>query len=157
MFGGLVFTAQEKESERITSTVRTLTVKRSQTIAKSLRSPSSIEFSRDHSKKDPQEGKIYPYEAFSGALEEMFRQVCREQNFVIEFFHLYSQTNVSYEELVQSGTPESRHLGDLGKRRPVDQDRTLGRMVSEYIEEVFSFLLTDIGSFVDWAVKTDSL
>ncbi|KAF8473326.1 exocyst complex component Sec3-domain-containing protein [Kalaharituber pfeilii] len=153
----LVFTTQEKESERLTTTVRTLTVKRSQTLAKSLRSPSSMEFSKDGSKKDSQEGKIYPHEALSGALEEIFRQVCREQNFVIEFFHLHSQTNVPYEEFAQSGAPESRTVRDLGLRRTVDQDRMLGRMVLEYIGEVFSFLLTDLGNFVDWAIKSDPL
>lgn len=153
----LVFTAQEKESERITTTVRTLTVKRSQTLAKSLRSPNSSESSKDSSKKSPQEGKIFPFEAFSGALEEIVRHICREQNFVIEFFHLHSQTNVPYEEFINSGTPEVRILRDLGTRRMVDQDRIMGRMVVEYIGELFSFLVTDLGNFVDWATKSDPL
>ena len=132
-------------------------MKRSQTLAKSLRSPSSTEFSKDGSKKDPQEGKIFPFEAFSGALEEIVRHICREQNFVIEFFHLHSQTNVPYEDFVSSGTPEVRTLRDLGMRRMVDQDRILGRMVVEYIGEVFSFLVTDLGNFIDWATKSDPL
>ena len=134
-----MFTTPEKESdrERLTTTVRTLTVKRSQNLARSLRSPSSTEFSKDLPKKDPQEGKPYPYEAFSDAVEEIFEQVCREQNFVIEFFHLYGQTAVSYEEFLQAGSPESRQMGDLSMRRTIDQDRVMGRMVLEYIGEIF--------------------
>ena len=42
-------------------------------------------------------------------------------------------------------------------RRAVDQDRIMGRMVVEYIGEVFSFLVTDLGNFVDWATKSDPL
>lgn len=154
---GIVFTVPEKEHERITTTVRTLTVKRSQTLAKSLRSPGSTDHFKDLSKKDPQEGRLYPFDAFSGALEEICRQVCREQNFVIEFFHLHSQTNVSYEDFIQNGSPDSRSMRDLGLRRTADQDRIMGRMVLEYIGEVFSFLVTDLGSFVDWATKSDPL
>ncbi|KAI5809017.1 exocyst complex component Sec3-domain-containing protein [Peziza echinospora] len=155
----LVFTTQEKESERerITTTVRTLTVKRSQTLAKSLRSPASGEFSRDGSKKDSQEGKLYPNEAFSGCLDEVFKQICREQNFIIEFFHLHSMTNVSFDEFVQAGTPETRNLGDLGIRRTIDQDRVTGRIVNELIGDIFAFLMTDLGNLVDWSIKTDPL
>ena len=83
--------------------------------------------------------------------------MCREQNFVIEFFHLHSQTNVPYEEFINSGAPEARTMRDLGMRRMVDQDRIMGRMVVEYIGEVFSFLVTDLGNFVDWATKFDPL
>lgn len=39
----------------------------------------------------------------------------------------------------------------------MDQDRIMGRMVVEYIGEVFSFLVTDLGNFVDWATKSDPL
>lgn len=154
---GIVFTVPEKEHERITTTVRTLTVKRSQTLAKSLRSPGSADHFKDLSKKDPQEGRLYPSEAFSGALEEICRQLCREQNFIIGFFHLHSQTNVPYEDFIQNGSPESRSMRDLGLRRTTDQDRIMGRMVLEYIGEVFSFLVTDLGNFVDWATKNDPL
>lgn len=64
---------------------------------------------------------------------------------------------MSYEDFVNSGTPEVRALRDLGMRRAVDQDRIMGRMVVEYIGEVFSFLVTDLGNFVDWATKSDPL
>ena len=62
-----------------------------------------------------------------------------------------------YEDFVNSGTPEVRALRDLGMRRMVDQDRIMGRMVVEYIGEIFSFLVTDLGNFVDWATKSDPL
>lgn len=62
-----------------------------------------------------------------------------------------------YEEFVQSGGPEFRNLRDLGIKRTIDQNRILGRMVLEYIGEVFSFLVTDLGNFVDWATKSDPL
>lgn len=48
-------------------------------------------------------------------------------------------------------------MRDLGLRRTTDQDRIMGRMVLEYIGEVFSFLVTDLGNFVDWATKNDPL
>lgn len=75
----------------------------------------------------------------------------------MEFFHLSTQNAVDYAEFVASGSPEKRVMRDLGAMRTVDQDRMVGRMLFEYMGELFSFFMVEMGNFVEWAVKTDPM
>ncbi|KAI5841518.1 exocyst complex component Sec3-domain-containing protein [Morchella snyderi] len=147
----LVFTVQEKENDNVAvSAARKLTVKRSQTLAK-IRSPTGESFSKDKN----QDGKIHAYEAFSGALTEMYSLVFREQNFLGEFYHLSSQLPADFVELASNSKPETRRLGDLGGIKPSDQDKMKGRIMLELMGELFSFWLQDLQNLSDWVIKTD--
>ncbi|KAL7269834.1 hypothetical protein RUND412_007483 [Rhizina undulata] len=148
----LVFTAIEKETDNVAVTAaRKLTVKRSQTLAK-IRSPTSD----SHPSKDKsQEGKIYPHEAFAGALAEVYNMIIREQNFVVEFFHMSSQGPASFIDFVGNSTPESRRLGDLGGFRTVESDKAKARMVLEFMTGIFAFLTQELQNLVDWAIKSE--
>ncbi len=80
--GDVLFTSQiEKQTEGIATTARKLTVKRSQTLAKSLRSPIGDNTSK--SSLDKSDGRLHPYEVFAGVLDETTPIMCMEQNFVV--------------------------------------------------------------------------
>ena len=83
-----VFTAMEKEHESLTSAAVKSTVKRSQTLARGFRANTLT--TKKNAMDKNEENKLYPFEAFAGALEEMLPVVLTEQNFVIDFFHAYS-------------------------------------------------------------------
>jgi exocyst complex component 1 len=83
----LLFTAQEKETESITGAARKLTVKRSQTLARGLRTASGDKETKSNKTQD---GKLYAYDVFSKVLEDIGPVLLTEQNFITEFFHATS-------------------------------------------------------------------
>lgn len=131
---------------------RKLTVKRSQTLAK-IRSPTASQF-KD---KNP-DGSINPNEAFAGALSEIYRLVLREQNFLVEFFQLSSQSPQDFIEFCAKSPPaEQRRFKDLGGLKPAESDKGKAKMVFEFLTELFSFLPQELQNFVEWSIKTDPL
>lgn len=154
--GDILFTSQvEKQTEGIATTARKLTVKRSQTLAKSLRSPIG-----DNSSKttiDKSDGRLQPYEVFGGALEEMVPIMSMEQNFVVEFFHVTSLEQHDFPDAVAAAPPDMRHGGDLRRPRVMDPNRDLAKQVVLSMEEVYSFFLGDMQALVDWSLQADPL
>ncbi|KAG9236351.1 exocyst complex component Sec3-domain-containing protein [Amylocarpus encephaloides] len=152
----LLFTSQvEKQTEGIATTARKLTVKRSQTLAKSLRSPIG-----DNSSKitlDKSDGRLQPHEVFAGALDEMVPIMSMEQNFIVEFFHVSSLEQYDFPDVVAASPPERRRGGDLKRPRVMDPDRNLAQLVVSTMEEIYSFFGTDMQSLVDWSVQADPL
>ncbi|CUS08777.1 unnamed protein product [Tuber aestivum] len=148
-----VFTAQEKETDRVAVTAaRKLTVKRSQTLAK-IRSPAG-----DHSKNKNQDGIINSHEAFAGTLAETYNLVLREQNFIVKFFRMSSQPPQDFSEFIaNSPAAEHRRIGDIGGLRPVEADKAKAKMVSDFMTGLFGFLPQDLQSLVEWAIRTDPL
>jgi hypothetical protein len=152
----ILFTSQvEKQTEGIATTARKLTVKRSQTLAKSLRSPIG-----DNSSKttiDKSDGRLQPYEVFGGALDEMIPIMSMEQNFIVEFFHVTSLEQYDFSEAVAAAPPDMRQGGDLRRPRVMDPNRDLGKKVSLSMEEVYSFFSGDMQALVDWSLQADPL
>lgn len=150
----LLFTAQEKETESITGTARKLTVKRSQTLARGLRSASG---EKEAKVNKTQDGKLYAYDVFGRVLDDTGPVLLTEQNFVTEFFHATSTDAIDFPEVVQAASPEARRGPNLWIRKQFEADRAMAKHVTGVMEEIFSFWPTEISSLVDWAVQADPL
>ncbi|KAH7419038.1 exocyst complex component Sec3-domain-containing protein [Cadophora sp. MPI-SDFR-AT-0126] len=154
--GDILFTSQiEKQTEGIATTARKLTVKRSQTLAKSLRSPIGDNASK--STLDKSDGRLQPYEVFGGVLDETVPIMSMEQNFVVEFFHVTSLEQSDFPDAVAAAPPDARRGGDLRRPRVMDPDRNLAKLVVQSMEEVFSFYANDMQALVDWSLQSDPL
>ncbi|OJD32042.1 exocyst complex component [Diplodia corticola] len=145
----LLFTSQEKDTETLKTTARKLTVKRSGTLARGLRSNSN--------EKADKGGRLYPYEAFAGALDEMAPLVFTEQNFVVEFFHASSTENVDFADAVTSAPPHARKGSNLLARKMFEPDRALAKRVVEVMDDIFSFWPTELQNLVEFVVNSDPL
>jgi exocyst complex component 1 len=156
--GEILFTSQiEKQTEGLASTTaRKLTVKRSGTLGKVLRSPIGDSGSKTNVDK-VQDGRLHHHEVFSGALEEVIPLMIMEQNFVVEFFHISSLELRDFPDVVAASPPETRHGGDLKKPKPMDPNRDLAKRVVQSMEEMYSFFPSEMQSLVDWAIQADPL
>ncbi|KAF8866847.1 hypothetical protein BDZ45DRAFT_577778 [Acephala macrosclerotiorum] len=152
----LLFTSQtEKQTEGIVTTTRKLTVKRSQTLAKSLRSPLGDNGSK--TTIDKADGRLQPYEVFSGILEEVVPIMSMEQNFIVEFFHISSLEQHDFPDAVAAAPPDARRGGDLRRPRVMDPNRDLAKLVVQCMEEVYAFFSGDMQALVDWTIQADPL
>lgn len=150
----LLFTAQEKEAESTTGSVRKLTVKRSQTLARGLRSASG---DKEPKVNKNQDGKLFAYDVFSRVLDDIGPVLLTEQNFITEFFHATSTNSVDFPDAVQAAPPEARRSPNLWIRKQYESDRTMAKRVADVMEDIFSFWPAEIQSLVDWAVTADPL
>jgi hypothetical protein len=155
--GDILFTSQvEKQGEGIATTARKLTVKRSQTLAKTLRAPIGDNNSKGSLDKSG-DGKLPPYEVFGGVLEEMLPIVSMEQNFIVKFFHVTSLEQYDFPEAVAAASPDERRGGDLRRPRVMEPNRDLAKQVVQSMDEVYSFFPGDLQSLVDWSLQSDPL
>ncbi|KAI4647278.1 uncharacterized protein J4E79_010430 [Alternaria viburni] len=153
----LLFTAQEKEPETTSTlgTARKLTVKRSQTLARGLRSASGDKDGK--AKPAAQDGKFHAFNVFARILEDTGPVLLTEQNFITEFFHATSTDSLDFPEAVQAAPPEARRGPNLWIRKQFEADRAMAKHVTGVMEEIFSFWPSEIQSLVDWATKADPL
>jgi hypothetical protein len=153
----ILFTSQiEKQTEGIATTARKLTVKRSQTLAKSLRSPIGDNSSKISVDKGT-DGRLQPYEVFAGALDEMIPIMSMEQNFIVEFFHITSLEQHDFPDAVSAAPPDMRQGGDLRRPRVMEPNRDLAKIVVQSMEEVYSFFPSDMQALVNWSLQADPL
>lgn len=151
----LLFTAQEKETESIAGTARKLTVKRSQTLARGLRSASGDKETK--APKPTQDGKLFAFDVFARVLDDTGPVLLTEQNFITEFFHATSTDAIDFPDAVLAAPPEARRGPNLWIRKHFEADRAMAKHVTGVMEEIFSFWPTEIQSLVDWAVQADPL
>lgn len=147
----LFTSSQEKEVDGLGTAARKLTVKRSQTLAKTLRSEKRLVLDKG------QDAKLSPSECFTGALDETTPIVIMEQNFVVDFFHASSTDSSDFVELVTASRPNDRRGTNLTARRPIEADRVMARKVSEIVETVFGSWSNDMQNLLDWATSADPL
>lgn len=147
----LVFTTPEKE-ELVSSglsAARKLTVKKS--IARIRTGGGSFAGG-----ERPSQGIVDASEAFAGALGEIHQLICKEQNFIVEFFHLSSRGASDFAEFISNGTPEARKLGDIGGMKAVELDKLKAKFIYESMGQMFSFLMQELQSMVEWATSGDA-
>src|SRR3569833_535955 len=153
----LLFTSQqEKKEEGIATTARKLTVKRSQTLARSLRSPLGDGGSKTNLDKTA-DNRRHPYEVFSSVLDVLLPLVEMEQNFVVDFFHATTLEQADFADVVAAVRPRDRRGGDLKRHRLMEPDRELARRVTRAMEVIFGFLEQDIQNLIDWVLSMDPL
>ncbi|CAK1354758.1 Exocyst complex component SEC3 [Cercospora beticola] len=151
----ILFTSLEKEDPTaggLTSTARKLTVKRSQTLAKTFRSATGDKHTTSEHK---QPGAIMRAQAFAGAVDEMAPLINREQNFIVDFFHLSSMESMDFIDAVQSSPPAARLGTNLLERKPVEPNREAAGLVTSAMLKIFDFFLAETKAMQDWAVADD--
>ncbi|KAI1446148.1 exocyst complex component Sec3-domain-containing protein [Annulohypoxylon stygium] len=152
----LLFTAEiERQQEGTMATARKLTVKRSQTLARTLRSPLG-EGSKTSLDKIS-DGRNLPYEVFAGMMDDLVPLIEIEQNFIVDFFHATTLEKDDFPDLVTATKPRDRRGGDLKRHRLMEPDRELARRVTRAMEAIFSFLEQDLQNTVDWVLSQDPL
>lgn len=151
----LLFTSHaERKEEGIATTARRLTVKRSQTLAKTLRTP--LDSSKSSSLRSG-ESLSLPYEVFASVLDDLLPLVQMEQNFVVDFFHASTLAQTDFVDAVAATKPRDRMGGDLRRHRPMEPDRELARRVTKAMEIIFSFLEQELSKLMNWVILSDSL
>jgi hypothetical protein len=155
--GELLFTSlQEKKDESITTTARKLTVKRSQTLARTLRSPLG-EGSRTSLAEKSSSGRALAYEVFAGVLDDVLPLVEMEQNFIVDFFHATSLEQADFPDVVAAVRPQNRRGGDLRRHRLMEPNRDLARRVTKAMEAIFAFLDKELTTLMEWVLGQDAL
>lgn len=159
----LLFTAAERDDAVHgggggLAAARKLTVKRSQTLAKTLRNASS----GGNSNKSPRDNRMTPgqmmsSEVFSAALDEMGPVVMQEQNFIVELFHASSTDIQDFAEVVQLMPPESRKGENLMATRPIEVDREVAKKIGGVMEEIFGFFAQEMGNLLEWSVASEPM
>lgn len=152
----LLFTAQiEKQQEGTMATAKRVTVKRSQTLARSLGRPSG-EGSKGSSEKGS-DSRSHPYEIFAGVIDDLLPLVEIEQNFIVDFFHATTLETADFPDLVAATRPRDRRGGDLKRHRLMEPDRELARRVTRAMEAIFTFLEQDLQHLILWVLSQDPL
>lgn len=150
----LFTTLQEKKDESTITTAKKLTVKRSQTLARTLRSP--LGDSKTGLDKGA-DGTHHPYEVFAAIIEDLLPLVEIEQNFIIDFFHATTLETSDFPDLVATTKPRDRRGGDLRRHRLMEPDRELARRVTRAMEVIFQFLEKDLQNFIAWVLMQGPL
>ncbi|KAI1630601.1 exocyst complex component Sec3-domain-containing protein [Biscogniauxia mediterranea] len=149
----LLFTSQiEKQQEGTMATAKKITVKRSQTLARTLRTQGS----KGSFDKGP-DSRSHPYEIFAGILDDLLPLVEIEQNFIVDFFHATTLETADFPDLVAATKPRDRRGGDLKRHRLMEPDRELARRLTRAMEVIFSFLEQDLQNTVSWVLSQDPL
>ncbi|KAI9151945.1 Exocyst complex component 1 [Paramyrothecium foliicola] len=153
----LLFTSQvEKQQEGVATTARKLTVKRSQTLARALRSPLA-DGSKSNLDKSSSDSRSLPYVVFAGVLDDLLPLVEMEQNFIVDFFHATTLEVLDFPDAVGASRPANRRGGDLRRHRLMEPDRELARRVTRAMEVIFSFLEQEIQRLMEWVIGQDPL
>ncbi|OAQ82353.1 Exocyst complex component Sec3 [Purpureocillium lilacinum] len=154
----LLFSSQvEKQQEGVASTARKLTVKRSQTLARALRSPLADGSKAHATEKGGSDSRSFPYEVFAGVLDDLLPLVEMEQNFVTDFFHASTLEQVDFPDAVAANPPRNRRGGDLKRHRLMEPDRELARRVTRSMEVIFAFLESELQRLMEWVIGQDPL
>ncbi|KAM3565814.1 hypothetical protein ARSEF4850_001194 [Beauveria asiatica] len=150
---GILFSSQaEKQQEGVATAARKLTVKRSQTLARALRSPLADGNSSRAVEKSAGEGRTMPFQVFGAVLDDLLPLVEMEQNFIIDFFHATTLESLDFPDAVVATPPHNRRGGDLKRHRIKEPIRDVGRRVTSSMEFIFSFLEIDIQRLAEWVL-----
>lgn len=145
----VLFNAQEEKTEE-SLTTRKLTIKRNKT--------SKPAAGARHALGNNQEGKIDAFEVFGAVLDQQAKVVAEEQNYVMAFFHLTSQSNDDFAEIVSPGHPPvQRGLPNLRVMKSYEPDREMARIVLQSMESIYGFWRLDMTTLIEWVLNLDQL
>ncbi|KAJ9614495.1 hypothetical protein H2200_002632 [Cladophialophora chaetospira] len=148
----ILFTHQEKEKpdeSNLSSAARKLTVKGRKTVK-----TSALRQSIGGEKRD---GKPDAWAIFDTILEQQATAISEEQNFIVHFFHLNSQTNEDFVEIIRTQPPEQRKLPNLQAKLSYDPDRNMAKIVHNTTDGIYSFWPNLVQSLMEWVFRLDSL
>lgn len=150
----ILFTSHEKEVEDTglaSTAVRKMTIKRSGTLARSLRQASHKERPGSNMSKASDANQL-PCEVFAGVLADSIPTISSEQNFVTDFFHASGLENMDFVDAVNLERPSSRHGTDLHARRMHDPDRSMADTVRQTVEAIFAAWAIETQALLEWAL-----
>lgn len=154
-----LFTHQKEEigdtNSGLGSAARKLTVKRSQTLAKTLGRGGALD--KRAILEKPQDSRLSPAESFGAALDEAVPIIFAEQNFIVDFFHASSQDVGDFDDAVRLLRPSERQGTDLLAKKIPEVDRTAAKRVLDAMEGVFATWFADMQGLVDWTTAADPL
>lgn len=155
----ILFTSQEKEVESTglaSTAARKMTIKRSGTLARSLRQASHKERTGSSMPKG-QDANQLPYEVFAGVLADSVPIISTEQNFVTDFFHASGLENMDFVDAVNAERPSQRQGTDLFARRMNDPDRSMADTVRQTVENIFAAWSIETQALLEWALGQHQL
>lgn len=153
----ILFTYSEKEPEGLGKTARNLTVKRSATLAKAYRAASGDKVAAGRSSSGVQGGGLWGYQVFQESLDEMTPLIFAEQNFVVDFFHATSTSNMDFPDAVATAPPDARRCVDLTSRRMYEPDRTMSTRIQDGMQDMFSHYVEELQGLVQWVLGIDAM
>jgi hypothetical protein len=150
-----------KEPQGAVSAVRSATIKRTGTVAKSLRSPLTDSVSRAEKERErkEQEGKLPAGEIFDEILSAVVPAFIKEQSFLMEFLHLSPSVTggkVTFEEFLAI-SDKARWMQSLEKRRPGELDKTAAKETMDAMEQLLSWLPDELSPIIEWCRTSDAL
>jgi exocyst complex component 1 len=149
-----------KEPQSTVSAVRSASIKRAGTVAKTLASRSPITDGLSRAERDrersEQEGKLPVGEVFSEILSVVIPAFVKEQSFIMVFLHL-SPSGKSFEEFVRPGVDKTSWMRDLDKKRSPELDKNAAKEVMAAMEQLLSWLPDELSSIVEWCRTLDAL
>jgi hypothetical protein len=148
----VLFTAEQQDGLAVAA--RKMTVKRSATLARTLRASSGEKALR---RGGSQSGTFYAWEAVDHALGEITPILLAEQSFVIDFFHATTTETKDFAEVVQATLPENRRGPADPMRKQYEPDQDMVQLVTTAMNEVFGFLPAELQSLVSWATGAGAL
>ena len=146
----VLFSTAEKEKVDEGLTSRKLTMRRSKT------SKNVVGVRQPLDQK--QDGKLEGFEVFDKILNQQTKVMAEEQNYIVAFFHLSSQSPNDFADLVTTNrSPAQRRMPDLGTTLSYEPDREIAKIVQQAMDSMYSFWPADLHSLVDWTLSSDQL
>jgi hypothetical protein len=149
-----------KEPQGAVSAVRSATIKRTGTVAKTLRSPLADGISRADKdrERNEQEGKLPVGEIFDEILSGVMTALIREQSFVLQFLQLSPPADgkVSYEKFI-STADKTGWLLTLDQKRPVELDKNSAKDTLHVMEQLLYWLPEELSNIIEWCRTFDAM
>jgi exocyst complex component 1 len=149
-----------KEPQGAVSAVRSATIKRTGTVAKTLRSPLADGVSRTDKERErnEQDGKLPVGEIFNEIISAVVPALIKEQSFVMQFLQLSSTADrkASFENFISTGDKTS-WMQTLDQKRPVELDKTAAKDTLHVMEQLLFWLPEELSAVIEWCRTSDSM
>jgi len=150
-----------KEPQSTVSAVRSATIKRTGTVAKTLRTPliDGIGRSEKDRERNEQEGRLPVSQIFDEILSATVQAIVQEQSFAMEFLHLppaASSGKGSYEDFITTGN-KAAWQKSIATKRPAELNKTAARDKMHAMEQLLFLLPEELSSVIEWCRTSDAL